>query len=79
MKLKVQFVQREELYSETTFEYKLWYYTEVDGKYVSGSGSFIKEKAYGYYLKHIKMLTNPQPNEILTVLEEQEVEVAVPF
>lgn len=77
MKSKVQFVQREEL--DANFEHKVWYYTEVDGRYISGSGSFTKEKAYDYYLKHVKMLTSPQPKEVITVLEEQEVEVVAPF
>jgi len=68
---KIEFVERKDV------DDSLWYFTQINGCYVSGSGSYTKEKAYDFFKKYIEK-SNKKPVE--TVLETVEVEeAAAPF
>jgi hypothetical protein len=68
---KIEFVERKDV------DDSLWYFTQTNGCYVSGSGSYTKEKAYSFFKKVIEQ-SNKKPVE--TVLETVEVEnLVTPF
>jgi len=67
MKTKIEFVQREDYDG-------VWYFTEMNGDYVSSSISINKEKAYEFFTKFVAKI-NKKP--IITVLETVEVDETV--
>jgi hypothetical protein len=68
---KIEFVERKDI-DDTS-----WFFTQINGDYVSNSGSISREKAYSFFKKYIEQ-SNKKPVE--TVLETVEVEnLVAPF
>lgn len=69
--MKIEFVQREDV------DGTMWYFTQTNGSYVGGSGSYSKDKAYTFFKQFVEQ-SNKKPVE--TVLETVEVEeIIAPF
>ncbi len=62
-------IMKIELIKEVNFIGEEWYYTMLDGKYVTGSGTSHLEKAFDYY----EFIKNNKSNKSTEVIKQTEI------